>query len=140
MAKAAVLHPHKVVWWCRDYPQSKESPFTFTEIVHEIAHIVMEHPKRGFEVPEECGLFSLERAIAKRVDNACRASVYAWQYETSSSTSRPFRCLSVRKAKKVMQHGNKIARAIGIIDDNGDPTWRYADWSQVSDDMLYEQF
>ena len=118
----------------------RDAPMAYATILHEIAHFVMEHPKYGFGLWEDIGLFSLERAIAKRADNACRSAVYRWQDESYAGAFGNGRSMiglySRREKRELFRHCREVAIRVGVIDECDEPTWRYADWSRLGSDLV----
>lgn len=118
-------------------------------ILHDMMHLLLLPPKELVDpddalelVPEDFVLLQVERAVAKLMHAATCHSVVKWQEETIVCLFDELVGLAPwdRELPRVPNYeqniawtdGLVVARALGVLDDEGQPTWRWPTWTETT--------
>ncbi len=97
-------------------------------LLHEAMHILTQSPYASIdEIPEPWILFQVELAYAKALGRDVLIAVEAWQADVIEA-NHP----ESPKFIAYWRQGYVIARKVGLLDANNEPTYKWPNWSVLS--------
>jgi hypothetical protein len=104
---------------------------------HELVHVIVQCPWKCWEIesiPEDFLLLQFERALARQTyDKRTLRRVVEWQEETCVHMhhSDELGMYSEYRRSKLWKYGFKVARVLGLLDEQNKPTYAWPNWKKL---------